>query len=125
MPAAARVRTGPAEMALTRTPVGPEVGGEIPDGRLERRLGDAHDVVVRDDLLGAVVGERQHGRAGVEEGPRLADERDERVRGDVHREREAVPRRVDERAVEVLALREREGVDEDVDLAVRSPATSP
>ena len=39
--------------------VGPEVGGEVADRRLERGLGDAHHVVVRDDLLGAVVGQRQ------------------------------------------------------------------
>ena len=37
-----------------------EIGGEIAHGRFERRLGDAHDVVMRHPLLGAVIGQRQH-----------------------------------------------------------------
>ena len=59
--------------------VGPEVGRKVADGCLEGGLGDPHHVVVVDDLLGAVVGQRDHARAGVHERPRLADERDERV----------------------------------------------
>ena len=48
---------------------------------------------------------------------------DERVGGHVEGQREAVARRVDERAVEVLAVREGEGVDEDVEAAdLRAPA---
>jgi hypothetical protein len=39
-----------------------EVGGEVAHARLERRLGDAHDVVVRIDALAADVGQR-HDRA--------------------------------------------------------------
>ncbi len=41
-----------------------EVGGEIAHRRFQRRLGDAHDVVVRHPFLGAVIGERQQ-RAAV------------------------------------------------------------
>ena len=63
MPDAASVLIGPAEIALTRMPVAAEIGREIAHARLERRLGDAHDVVVRHHPLGAVVGERQQAAA--------------------------------------------------------------
>ncbi len=56
---AASVLIGPAEMALTRMFLLAEIGGEIAHRRLERGLGDAHDVVVRHPLLGAVIGERE------------------------------------------------------------------
>ena len=59
MPLAASVLIGPAEIALTRMFSRPEVDREIFDAGLQRRLGDAHHVVVRDDLLGAVIGQRQ------------------------------------------------------------------
>ncbi len=95
-----------------------EVGRQVADRRLEGGLGDPHDVVVGDDLLGAVVGERHHARAGVEERSRLPDERDEGVGRDVEGEGEAIARRVDEGALEVLPLGEGEGVDEDVEVAM-------
>ena len=44
-----------------------------------------------------------------------ARQRDQRVGADVEGEREAVARRVDEAAVELLALGEGDGVDEDVE----------
>ena len=118
MPPADRVRIGPAEIALTRIPSGPEVRGEVAHRRLERGLGHAHDVVVGDDLLGAVVAEGEDGAAAVEVRARLAGERDQRVRGHVQRQREPVARGVHEGAVEVLALGVGDGVDEDVDLAL-------
>ena len=46
--------------------LGPEVGGEVADRRLERRLGDAHHVVVGRDALGAEVGEGEDRAAAVE-----------------------------------------------------------
>ena len=55
MPDAASVLIGPAEIALTRMPFGPEIAREIPHRRLERRLGDAHHVVVREHALAAEV----------------------------------------------------------------------
>ncbi len=100
-------------------PVGPEVGGEVADRRLERRLGDAHHVVVRRDALRAEVGQREDRAAAMEEGTGGAGHRDERVGRDLDGEQVAVARRVEERALEVLALRVGDGVDEDVDLAVR------
>ena len=62
-PMAAIVRTGPALIAFTRIPSGPRSVGEVSDRCFERCLRDPHDVVVRDGLLGAVVGERHHARA--------------------------------------------------------------
>ena len=47
MPAPASVRIGPAEIALTRMPLRAEIDREIAHRGFERRLGDAHDVVVR------------------------------------------------------------------------------
>ena len=98
MPDAASVRIGPAEIALTRMPSGPEVRGEVADRRLERRLGDAHHVVVR-----RRPSRRRSRSASGSRAPRWRSgraargQRDERVGGDVEREREAVARRVDER----------------------------
>src|SRR3954452_22648510 len=109
---------GPRRDRVDPDPVRTEVGREVPDRRLERRLGHAHDVVVGHDLLGAVVAEGDDRRAPVEVGPGFASQRHERVGGHVERQREAVPGRVDERAVEVLALRVRDRVHEDVDLAL-------
>ena len=77
-------------------PVRAEVGGEVADGRLERRLRDAHHVVVRDDLLGAVVGQRHDrrtragGRAGRRGSARPASRRRRRARA---RSRRATCRR--------------------------------
>ena len=106
-------------------PVGPEVGREVADRRLEGGLRDAHHVVVGDDLLGAVVGQRHDARArGQERAGASRVERHQRVGADVEREREAVARRVDEPALEVLAPGEGQGVDEDVEPAVgRAPAS--
>ena len=62
MPDAASVLIGPDEMALTRMFFDAEIGGEIAHRGLQRGLGDAHDVVMRHPLLGAVIGQRQQRR---------------------------------------------------------------
>src|SRR3546814_4095224 len=41
------------------------VVGEIFDAGFERRLGDAHDVIMRDDLLRAIIAERQQRAAAL------------------------------------------------------------
>ena len=63
MPEAASVLTGPAEIALTRIALAAEVDGQIAHRRLERRLGHAHDVVVRRHLLGTDIGQGQQAAA--------------------------------------------------------------
>ena len=116
---AASVRTGPAETALTRMFFWPEVPGEVADGRVERRLRDAHHVVVRHGALAAEVGHRQDRAAAARLHQRLRGPgaRDERVGADVERQPEAVARRVGEAALEILGGRERDGVDEQVEPA--------
>ena len=40
-------------------PCGPEIGRDVAHAGLERRLGDAHDIVVRHDPGRAAIGERE------------------------------------------------------------------
>ena len=84
----ARPHMAPGSSILTLSYYGAEIGGEVPHARLQGCLGHAHDVVVRDDLLGPVVAEREDARSGRHVRPRLPGERDERVDADVERERE-------------------------------------
>ena len=60
MPLAARVLIGPAQMALTRMPSLAQILGQIHHAGFERGLGNTHDVVMRHDLFGAVIGQGQH-----------------------------------------------------------------
>src|SRR6476661_1392923 len=55
MPDAARVASGPGEIACTRMPWA-QLGGDVAHRTLQRRLGYAHDVVILDDHLAAVKG---------------------------------------------------------------------
>ena len=95
-----------------------EVPGEVPHGRVERRLGDAHHVVVRHRALAAEVGHRQDRAAarGLHQRLRRARAGDERVGADVERHPEAVARRVGEAALEILRRREGDRVHEQVEL---------
>ena len=97
-----------------------EVPGEVAHGRVERRLRDAHHVVVRHRALAAEVRHR-HDRAAaarLHQRLRRARARDERVRADVERQPEAVARRVGEAALEILGRGERDRVHEQVEPAV-------
>ena len=100
--------------------VRPEVGREVADRRLERGLGHAHDVVVGDDLLGrrsrsgsgSTTRAWSSGRA-----PRASATSEYAMtsRASANPSREVSTNS----PVEVLALGEGQGVDEDVELAVR------
>ena len=59
MPLAARVLIGPALIALTRMSSGPRSLARYLHAGFQRRLGHAHHVVVRHDLLRAVIAQRQ------------------------------------------------------------------
>ena len=107
---------GPAEMALTRIFFAAEIGGEIADGSFERGFGDAHDVVVGKDLLGAVVGEGEDGAAFGHERLGGAGEGDEGVDADVVGDAEVFAGGVEDSVLDVWG--EADGVDEDVELAV-------
>lgn len=60
-----------------------EIDGKVADRSLKGRLGDAHHVVVGDDLLSAVVGHGEHGRAGVQHGLEGMAERGQGIGRDV------------------------------------------
>ena len=94
-----------------------EVGGEIAHGRLERGLGDAHHVVVRHPLLGAVIGEREQRAAVRHQLLGALGDGGERVAADQHRLREIVRRGVDVAAGELLLVGERDGVHEEIERA--------
>src|SRR6516162_5385960 len=64
IPDAARVESGPGEMAWTRMPLGPLSTRDIAHRAFERRLGDTHDVVILHHHLAAVVRHREQ-RAAV------------------------------------------------------------
>src|ERR1043166_2826652 len=66
---------GPRRDRVHTNPPHADVGGEIADGRLQRRLGDAHDVVAGRHLLGAVVRHGDYGRLA-----RLLEQRQRRAR---------------------------------------------
>ena len=87
--------------------LGAEIGGEIANRHLERGFGDAHDVVVRNPFLAAVVRQRQQ-RAAVRHHllGALGDGR-ERIAGDQHGPAEIVRRGVDIAAIELASCRRR------------------
>ena len=123
---AASVRTGPAEIGVDADVLLAEIPGEVLDRRVERRLGNAHDVVVRHGALAAEVRHRDDRAAARGHHQRLgrARRRDERVGADVDRHPEAVARRVGEAALEILCGGEGDRMHEDVELPVEDRATS-
>src|SRR2546421_6953102 len=97
-----------------------EIPREVAHRGVERRLGDAHHVVVRHRPLAAEVRHRQDRPASARVHQRLGQPRarDERVGRDVERKPEAIARRVGEAPFEVLRGRERDRVHQDVEPAV-------
>ena len=94
-----------------------QIPGEVANGGVERRLGDAHHVVVGHGALAAEVrhGQDRAAAAALHQRFRTLRRRHERVGADVHRHPEPVTRRVGEAALEVLCRRERDRVDEAVE----------
>ena len=120
MPAAASVLTGPAEMALTRMFFGPQICREVADRAFERRLGNAHDVVVRKHARAAEIGQRDDASAAprLHQRRRAASQRDERVGTDVERELEALARRLHKGIGDVFAIGKCDAVDQKVEPAM-------
>jgi hypothetical protein len=117
MPEAASVLIGPAEMALTRMPLRPR-SAAVAHARFQRRLRHAHHhIVVRHDLLGAVIGERQHRAARDHELLGALGQRRERVAGNEHGLGEVLLRGVDVAAVELCLVGEGDGMHQEVELA--------
>ena len=97
----------------------PDVGGQVAHARLQRRLGHAHHVVVREHALAAKIRERQDAAAAApfHQRHRAAGERDQRVGGDVERGAEAFAGGVEEGALELGGRSERGAVHQEVEPA--------
>src|SRR5258706_6938903 len=93
-----------------------EVRGQVAHGSLQARLGESHGVVVRDDTLGAEVGEgQQRAVAPFHERQRRLGERRKAVRRDVVRLAECLAREpVEQLAGDRFALGKPDGVHEAV-----------
>ena len=94
-----------------------EIGGEITHARLECRLGDAHDVIMRHPFLGAVIGQRQDRAAVGQQLLGALGNRGQRKAGDQHGLGEVVRGRFEVAAVELVLVRKSDGVHEEVDFA--------
>ena len=97
---------------------GPEIARDVAHRGFERRLRDAHDIVVRHDSFRSERGEGDHRAAVRHHMARPPGGVDERERRHVHSVPEILARGVfDEGAFEGLLVGEGDGVDEKVDLA--------
>ena len=121
----ASVLIGPAEIAFTRMPCGPEVVGEVAHGRLERGLRHAHHVVALHDPLAAEVGQRDDaGLPPLHERQRGACDPHQGIGADVEGDLEVLARCVGKHPIERLARRERQRVDEEIEVADRLAESS-
>ena len=96
-----------------------QIGRQVADRRLERRLRDPHHVVVGYGALAAQVAEREGRAAAVrlEKRREVTDERGERIDRDVMGDPEPFPGGGDEVALEVLAQGVGDGVDQEIEAA--------
>ena len=117
MPVAARVRMGPAEMALTRTPFSPSSSGEVAHRGLQGGLGHAHDVVVGHGALGAQVGQGEDGAAVLHERQGGAGDGDQGVGADVQGHPEAFTAGLVKGLLQLLPARVGNGVHEEIEAA--------
>ena len=117
MPAPASVRIGPAEIALTRMADGAEIDREVAHRGLQRRLGHAHDVVVRHRPLAAIVGQRHHRAARRHQHRGALRHLGEREAGDQHGAQEIGARGVGVAALELVLVGERDRVHQEIERA--------
>ncbi len=96
-------------------PLGPEIGGEIFHRSLERRFGDAHHVVMRDDFFGTVITQGEQRPAGLHHPPRALGDRAKAVDRDVHRYQEIVEAGVDIAAAKLVLVRKTNRMDDEVE----------
>ena len=116
MPLAARVLIGPALIALTRMSSAAEIGGQVAHGGFQRRLGDAHDIVVRHHPFGAQIGQGQQGAAAAASSapPRRQTAVNEKA-GNIERLEERLARRVEIAAAKVGLVREADGMNQEIE----------
>src|SRR5215468_895673 len=91
-----------------------EVGGHVAHARLECRFGHAHDVVVGHHPFGTVIGEGEQAAAVRHQLDRALRDCGEGVARNVEREGEVLARRVDVFALQLVLVREGNGVDDEI-----------
>ncbi len=119
-PAHGRARKGPHRPRRQRVDpdaLGPQVVGEIAHRRLQRRLGDAHDVVVRHDPLRAEIGHGDDRAAPLHQRQHPPGHVHQRIAGDVERLQEVRPRGVGEAALKLVLVGKGDGVDQEIHMA--------
>ena len=92
-----------------------KVHRQIFDAGFQRRFGDAHDIVMRDDLFGAIIAQRQQRAAVGHHRQGALGDGGEAVDADVHGQQEIIQRRIDIAAAQFVLVRKTDGVDEKVD----------
>src|SRR5262249_46799327 len=95
----------------------PQIGGEIANGRLERRFGDPHHVVMRHPFLGPVIGEREQRAAARHQPLRALGERSERVATHQTRLGKIVGRRCQVAAGQLILVGEGDRMHEEIERA--------
>ena len=115
MPRAASVLIGPAEIAFTRIFLSPRLIAKVAYSSFERGLGYTHHVVVGEDLIGAVVGQRKDAAAFAHERHSGASDGDQRVDADVMRDAEILALGEEEVVLDGVCRGEADGVDDGVD----------
>ena len=119
MPSGGQRLDGPGRDRVDANRLRSQIRRQIAHRRLERGLGHAHHIVVLEYTLATQVGQREdtapaatlHQRRGA---PR---ERDQRIRADIHRQPEALARRLDERRRQLFARGEGGAVHDEVQSA--------
>ena len=97
-----------------------EVGGQIAHARFQRRLGEAHDVVIGHDARRAAIGQRQQRAAAVHHRGGALGDLGEGEAGDDHGAREILARgHVDVAALQFVLVGEADRVNDEIN---RSPS---
>ena len=117
MPEAARVLSGPGEIACTRIPLGPSLGGHVARGRLQRGFHWPHHIVVLYDHLGAVVGHREQRAAILHQRLGELGHAHERPAGQLHGLQKTFLGAVDHASLQVLLRCEGDRVQAQVEAA--------
>src|SRR5262249_4696658 len=99
-----------------------QIGGQVADRCLERRLRHAHDAIGLEHTLASEVSKREDASAALllHQRKGASRERDERVSADVHRQLEAVARRLDEWLQQAFARGVRRAVNNEIESAKRA-----
>ena len=117
MPDAARVASGPGEMAWTRMPFGPSSADTYLHRAFQRGLGNAHDVVVLHDRSAAVIRHRKEGSAFLHQWLGQMSHPKERPARNLHGRQKSIQGHIDHSSVQRLLWCERNRMHDEVQLA--------